>query len=94
MQVMTPFALGTLAGRRRLPCMSTAMPFEQDPVQLRQRAQECCHEADVAFDPTTRDTLFALARAFEQLARLAEAKGPAPERCQHGPTRQGCRPGQ
>ena len=53
-----------------------------------------CHEADVAFDPITRDTLFALARAFEQLARLAEAKGPAPERCQHGPTRQGCRPGQ
>jgi len=62
--------------------MSTATPFEQDPVQLRQRAQECCHEADVAFDPITRDTLFALARAFEQLARLAEAKGPAPERRQ------------
>jgi hypothetical protein len=60
--------------------MSTATPFEKDPVQLRQRAQECWHDADLSSDPITRDTLLALARAFEQLAMLAEAKGPAPDR--------------
>jgi hypothetical protein len=60
--------------------MSTATPFEQDPVQLRQRAQECWHDADLSSDPITRDTLLALARAFEQLAMLAEAKGSAPDR--------------
>lgn len=62
--------------------MSTATPFEKDPVQLRQRAQECWHDADRSSDPITRDTLVALAGAFEQLALLAEARGPAPDRHQ------------
>src|SRR5262249_52503082 len=60
--------------------MNSATSFEEDPLQLRHRARECCHDADRSSDPIIRDISFALARAFEQLAMLAEAKGPCAQK--------------
>jgi hypothetical protein len=48
------------------------MPPEQDPAQLRQRAEDTRREADRTTDPITRETLIAIAYAYDQLADLLE----------------------
>ena len=55
-------------------CMNTPTPHEADPASWRQRAEDARREADLATDPIDRDTLIAIANAYEKLAENAEAK--------------------
>ena len=48
--------------------------MEQDPAQLRQRAEDARREAERTTDPITRETLIAIAVEYEKLAAFAEAK--------------------
>lgn len=73
-RLKTPFTRGTAVWCQRLLFMKSPRPFEENAVQLRQRAEECRRDAEHSPDPIDRDTLLALAHAFEQLAALAEAK--------------------
>jgi hypothetical protein len=54
--------------------MNTRTPVEQDPAQLRQRAEDARREAERTTDPITRETLIAVAVEYEKLAAFAEAK--------------------
>jgi hypothetical protein len=54
--------------------MSTRPPLEQDPAQLRQRAEDARREADRTADPIARQTLIAIAAEYEKLASFAETK--------------------
>jgi len=54
--------------------MNTPTPHEADPASWRQRAEDARREADLATDPIDRDTLIAIANAYEKLAENAEAK--------------------
>jgi hypothetical protein len=54
--------------------MNTRTPVEQDPAQLRQRAEDARREAERTTDPITRETLIAIAVEYEKLAACAEAK--------------------
>jgi hypothetical protein len=54
--------------------MGTPTPLEQDPVHLRQRAKAARCESARTADPITRETLTAIASAYDQLADLVEAK--------------------
>jgi hypothetical protein len=54
--------------------MNTRTPVEQDPAQLRQRAEDARREAERTTDPITRETLIAIAVEYEKLAAFAEAK--------------------
>lgn len=48
--------------------------MEQDPAQLRWRAEGARREAERTTDPITRETLIAIAVEYEKLAAFAEAK--------------------
>jgi hypothetical protein len=54
--------------------MNTRTPVEQDPAQLRQRAEDARREAERTTDPITRETLIAIAVEYEKLADFADAK--------------------
>jgi len=54
--------------------MNTRTPVEQDPAQLRWRAEGARREAERTTDPITRETLIAIAVEYEKLAAFAEAK--------------------
>jgi hypothetical protein len=54
--------------------MNTRTPVEQDPAQLRQRAEDARREAERTTDPITRETLIAVAVEYEKLAAFAEGK--------------------
>jgi hypothetical protein len=54
--------------------MNTRTAVEQDPAQLRQRAEDARREAERTTDPITRETLIAIAVEYEKLAAFAEAK--------------------
>jgi hypothetical protein len=54
--------------------MNTRTPVEQDPAQLRRRAEDARREAERTTDPITRETLIAIAVEYEKLAAFAEAK--------------------
>jgi hypothetical protein len=54
--------------------MTTPTPLDEDPAQLRQRAEETRREADRTVDPIGRDTLLGIATQYEKLAALAETK--------------------
>ena len=54
--------------------MNTPTPHEADPAPWRQRAEDARRDADLLTDPIDRDTLIAIANAYEQLAAIAEAK--------------------
>jgi hypothetical protein len=54
--------------------MNTRTPVEQDPAELRQRAEDARREAERTTDPITRETLIAVAVEYEKLAAFAEAK--------------------
>ena len=54
--------------------MNTRTPVEQDPAQLRQRAEDARREAERTTDPITRETLIAVAVEYEKLAAFAEEK--------------------
>jgi len=54
--------------------MNTPTPHEADPASWRQRAEDARRDADLMTDPIDRDTLIAIANAYEQLAAIADAK--------------------
>ena len=54
--------------------MNTPTPHEAEPASWRQRAKDARREANIATDPIARDTLIAIADAYEKLAAIAEAK--------------------
>ena len=54
--------------------MNTPTPLEGEPASWHQRAEDARREADLTTDPIARDTLIAIADAYEKLAAIAEAK--------------------
>lgn len=49
-------------------------PIIDDPSHWRQRAEEARSVADQLDDPIAKETMLAIARSYEQMAILAEAK--------------------
>jgi len=54
--------------------MHISTPVEKDPAYWRQCADHARRTADLETDPTTTKTLLEIAKAYEKLAALAEAK--------------------
>jgi hypothetical protein len=55
-------------------------PIADDPAHWRQRAEEARRIANQMDDPVTKATMLDIARAYEQLASLAEARTASKER--------------
>ena len=53
-----------------------ALSIVDDPTHWRQRAEEAHRVADQLDDPIAKKTMLDVARSYEQLAALAEAKLP------------------
>ena len=62
---------------------TTPTPRTDDPAYWRKCAQDARRNADQVTDRSDKDTLFAIAEAYEQLAVLTEAKLAAKK--QYGP---------